>query len=125
MADDEFCDESTTKKEFQQSINLIQFSYNNEVPISVGFYKSQLGTLLSDSNTTKYCFNKFVISNIYMMLSVYKIPRLTEDLVKIKSNLGIRLIQFENARIELKSFILLNEHGNINFLLKMIKEHYR
>lgn len=89
------------------------------------YYKNQLAILLAESNTAKYSFNKLQINGAFMMLSVYKTPRLSNDLIRIKSNLGIPLIQFENARIEFKPFILLNEHDTASCLLNLISKHYR
>lgn len=93
--------------------------------LATTYYKNQLNILLAESNTTKYSFNKLQINGANMMLSVYKTPRLPNDLLRIKSNLGIPLIQFENARIEFKPFILLNEHDTASCLLNLISKHYR
>ncbi len=38
--------------------------------------------------------------------------------------MGINLIQFENARIDLKAFILMNEHDTASCMLNLIKKHY-
>lgn len=93
--------------------------------LATTYYKNQLNILLAESNTTKYSFNKLQINGANMMLSVYKTPRLPNDLLRIKSTLGIPLIQFENARIEFKPFILLNEHDTASCLLNLISKHYR
>lgn len=97
----------------------------NADSLAVNYYKVQLNNLLADSNATKYSFNKLQINGIYMMLSVYKTPRLSNDLLRIKSSLGIPLIQFENARIECKPFILMNENDTAACILNLISKHYR
>jgi hypothetical protein len=41
----------------------------------------------------KFSFNKLQIDKVSMTLSVYKTSKLSPDLIKIKSALGIPLIQ--------------------------------
>ena len=69
------------------------------------YYKSILDSLINDSKSTKYCFNQFKINQVKMNLSVFKTSKLTSDLIKIKSSIGIPLIQFKNAQIRNKKFL--------------------
>jgi hypothetical protein len=111
------------------SSNLIHFNRDlietGVDSLAANYYKSQINNLLVDSNAIKYSFNKLKITGIYMTLSVYKTPKMSVDLLRIKSSLGIPLIQFENARIECKAFILMNEHDTVACILNLISQHYR
>ena len=80
--------------------------------------------MISNSKAVKYSFNKLQIDKVNMTLSVYKTSKLSADLLKLKSSLGIPLIQFENARIDMKPFILMNEHDTASCILSLIKKHY-
>jgi vacuolar protein sorting-associated protein 13D len=88
------------------------------------YYKTQIANIIADSQAIKYSFNKLQINGLNMTLSVYKTSKLSMDLVRIKSTLGIPLIQFENARIECKPFILMNEHDTAVCILNLIRKHY-
>ena len=88
------------------------------------YYKSQINSLIETTQTKKYSFNKFQINNLNMLLSVYKASKLSNDLQKIKTSLGIPLIQFENARIECKPYILMNEYDSASSISNLIKKHY-
>jgi vacuolar protein sorting-associated protein 13D len=103
------------------------FSENDLIdsdPISLNYYKSRINSLIATSKAMKFSFNKLQIDRIGMTLSVYKTAKLSPELLKIKSSLGINLIQFENARIDLKAFILMNEHDTASCMLNLIKKHY-
>ncbi len=88
------------------------------------YYKSIIDSLIQNSKSTKYCFNEFKINPIKMNLSVYKTSKLASDLIKIKSSLGIPLIQFENARIELNPFLLMNEYDTSTAIVNIVTKHY-
>jgi vacuolar protein sorting-associated protein 13D len=88
------------------------------------YYKTQLAAIIADAQALKYSFNKLQINGINMTLSVYKTSKLSADLLRIKSTLGIPLIQFENAKIECKPFILLNEHDTAVCIANLIRKHY-
>ncbi len=92
--------------------------------VSQNYYKTRINSLITTSKATKYSFSKLQIDKINLTLSVYKTSKLSPDLLKIKSGLGIPLIQFENARIYLKPFILMNEHDTAATMLNLIKKHY-
>lgn len=92
--------------------------------ISLNYYKNRINSLISYAKAIKFSFNKLQIDRINMTLSVYKTSKLNPDLTKIKSSLGIPLIQFENARIDLKAFLLMNEHDTASCILNLIKKHY-
>lgn len=94
-------------------------------PSPANYYKARLDVLLSDSNATKYSFNRLQIDEIRMTLSVYKTNRLSGDLLEVKSKLGIPLVQFENARIECKAFILMNAHDTASCILDLMSKHYK
>ncbi len=53
-------------------------------------YKSQLAALLADSYSAKYIFNRLQVDNVYMMLSVYKTPKMSDDLARIKASAWAR-----------------------------------
>jgi vacuolar protein sorting-associated protein 13D len=88
------------------------------------YYKHQIASIIADSQAIKYSFNKLQVNSVNMTLSVNKTSKLSMDLVRIKSTLGIPLIQFENARIECKPFILMNEHDTALCILNLIRKHY-
>lgn len=88
------------------------------------YYKNQIQSIIADSQALKYSFNKLQVNAVSMSLSVYKTPKLSPDLQRIKSGLGIPLIQFENAKIECKPFILLNEHDTAACIANLISKHY-
>ena len=92
--------------------------------LSKCYYKAQINTLIKNSSANKYSFNKFQINNINMVLSVYKASKLSHDLQKIKTSLSIPLVQFENARIECKTFTLMNEFDTASCIINLIKKHY-
>lgn len=97
----------------------------NSSSLAGNYYKNQINSILIDSSASKYIFNRLQINGIYMTLSVYKTSRMTSDLLRIKSSLGIPLIQFESARIECKPFILMNEHDTAMCILDLIGKHYK
>ena len=88
------------------------------------YYKTQINHIIASSQATKYSFNKLQINTLNLTLSVYKTSKLSSDLLKIKQSLGIPLIQFENAKIECKPFILMNEHDTAMCILNLITKHY-
>jgi vacuolar protein sorting-associated protein 13D len=92
--------------------------------LATNYYRNQINSILSDSQAIKYSFNRFQINNLNMTLSVYKTSKLSTDLYKIKSSLGKPLVQFENAKIECKPFILMNEHDTASCILNLITKHY-
>jgi vacuolar protein sorting-associated protein 13D len=92
--------------------------------ISNNYYKKQVNSHIASSQAAKFSFNKLKINTIKMILSVYKTSKLSSDLLKVKGALNIPLIQFENARIECKPFILMNEHDAAYCILMLIKKHY-
>jgi vacuolar protein sorting-associated protein 13D len=100
-------------------INLIENKLTNN-----NFYKMQINNLIDNTQSVKYSFNKFQINSIGITLSVYKTSKLSDDLQKLKTSLGIPLIQFENARIECKPFILLNEYDTVGCVLNLMTKHY-
>lgn len=115
---------NSSKLLFNTSSILIDNENIDSDSISQNYYKTRINSLITNSNATKYSFNKLQIETINMTLSVQKTSRLSPDLLKIKSSLGIPLIQFENARISLKPFILMNEHDTFSCILNLIKKHY-
>ena len=112
------------KKPQQQLIEMNDLIELDLIANKNTYYKRQVNVLLANSNATKYSFNKFHVNAINMILSVYKASKLTPDLLKIKNALGIPLIQFENARIELKNLTLVNENDNLASLLTLVGKHY-
>lgn len=115
----------TKSGSFYNSNNLaIDNEHVDSDSISLNYYKTRINSLITNSKATKYSFNKLQIDKINLTLSVCKTSRLTPDLLKIKSSLGIPLIQFENARIYLEPFILMNEHDTASCILNLIKKHF-
>jgi vacuolar protein sorting-associated protein 13D len=92
---------------------------------SGNYYKKQIDSFLMSSKEKKFSFNKLQINQIVLNLSVYKSSKLSSDLMEIKSSLGIPLVQFENAKIELKPFLLMNEHDRLNFIINSTMKHYK
>ena len=110
-------------------LNLLNSNENSNsfkvcLNLTNNYYKSIIDALEVNSKSTKYCFNIFKINSIKMNLSVYKTSKLANDLVKIKSSLGIPLIQFENARIELNPFLLMNEYDTSTAIGNILTKHY-
>lgn len=98
--------------------------FNVEMHSLNNYYNDTINSLITNAKSTKYCFNEFKIDTIRLTLSVYKTQKLSSDLLKIKSTLGVPLIQFENARIELKAFYLIHEYDSLSTILNIIQKHY-
>ena len=97
---------------------------NLSIESNGSYYRNQIGKLMVESQMLRFSFTKLYISEIRMSLSVYKTTKLSADLQKIKSDLGIPLVQFENASIVCKPFMIINEHDTASCLIKLISKHY-
>lgn len=118
----DYCNNKLTIQE-----NFINLLNNTDIictSMTNNYYKNIIDRVILNSKSTKYCLNSFQINTIKMNLSVYKTSKLSSDLIKIKSSLGIPLIQFENARIELNPFILINEYDTLSAIGNIVSKHY-
>ncbi|RMZ96835.1 vacuolar sorting-associated 13D isoform X2 [Brachionus plicatilis] len=97
---------------------------NVSIESNSSYYRNQIGKLWRDSQTPRFSFAKLHISETRMSLSVYKTAKLSADLQTIKSDLGIPLVQFENAAIVCKPFMIINEHDTASCLIKLMSKHY-
>ena len=57
-------------------------------------------------------------------LSVTRSHKLSQDLVAVKRKLGLSLIAFEDALIDLDPFIRVHPFETINFLTNSVVKHY-
>ena len=60
-----------------------------------------------------------------MKLSVSKTGQLSPDLLAVKRKLGLSLITFEDASVELDPFVRVHPFETINFLTNAVVKHYQ
>jgi len=100
------------------------FNYCGFHNLTNNYYRDLISSLVANSQSAKYCFSEFKIDTIRMSLSVYKTSKLTPDLLRIKTRLGMPLIQFENARIELAPFVLVHEYDSLMTIRNIVAKYY-
>jgi vacuolar protein sorting-associated protein 13D len=77
------------------------------------------------AKSSRYYFTIFLIQLSQVKLSVFTTSHLPKYLTKLKKRLGIKLIRFEDATIQLSPFKKVYALMTKRFLLQSIYEHYR
>jgi vacuolar protein sorting-associated protein 13D len=77
------------------------------------------------AKSSRYYFTVFLIQLSQVKLSVFTTSHLPKYLTKLKKRLGIKLIRFEDATIQLSPFKKVYALMTKRFLLQSIYEHYR
>ena len=81
--------------------------------------------LVHDLNLFRYYFGILKLSLNQIKLSVQKSTKLSQNLVDIKRKLGLSLITFEDASIELDPFSKAHPFETLPFLTSIIIKHYQ
>ncbi|EDW18711.2 uncharacterized protein Dmoj_GI13376 [Drosophila mojavensis] len=77
-----------------------------------------------EDDMKRFYFEKFYIGSTQVRLSAYTASKLPEDLQRTKKSLGLTLIKFEDALIELDHFSHKYHFETIDVYLRAIKMHY-
>ena len=85
----------------------------------------QLQVMDASTQLTRYYFGTLKLSLAQVKLSVQKSTKLGNDLVDIKRKLGLSLITFEDATIELAAFSRAHPFETLPFLLATVMKHYQ
>ena len=88
-------------------------------------YEAQRASITSATTAaTRYYFGNLTLSLDQVKLSMIKSAKLTPDLQRVKQKLGISLLTFEDAPLEIDPFIRIHPFETIGFLNKAIYDHY-
>ncbi|XP_046815359.1 vacuolar protein sorting-associated protein 13D isoform X1 [Vespa crabro] len=97
-----------------------------EVPLDENDFKAQrFISEVSASHAKRYYFGALKLIPNQVKLSVLTTTKLPSHLQAIKRKLGLTLIKFEDATIELEPFVKRHPFENIQFLLHSIIKHYK
>ncbi|KZC09178.1 Vacuolar protein sorting-associated protein 13D [Dufourea novaeangliae] len=97
-----------------------------EVPIDENDFKAQrFISEVSAAHAKRYYFGALKIVPSQMKLSVLTTTKLPRHLQAIKRQLGLTLIKFEDATIELEPFIKKHPFESTQFLVHSIIKHYK
>ena len=90
-------------------------------------YEAQRGALIANTTTAKrYYFGTLQLSLNQVKLSVAKSDKqLSPDLRLVKRKLGLTLITFEDAIIDLEPFIRMHPFETVTFLTNAVVHHYQ
>ena len=81
--------------------------------------------LIAATRTAKrFYFGTLKLALNQVKLSVTRSHKLSQDLVAVKRKLGLSLIAFEDALIDLDPFIRVHPFETINFLTNAVVKHY-
>ena len=78
-----------------------------------------------DTKTLFYYFGSLKITLHQVRLSVIKSGKLSAELKMVKQKLGLSLITFEDANIELDPFVRIHPFETIEFLTNSVVKHYQ
>ncbi len=87
-------------------------------------YDAQHALIISTTTAKRFYFGTLKMALNQIKLSVTKSHKLSPDLVAVKRKLGLSLIAFEDALIELDPFIRVHPFETINFLTNAVVKHY-
>lgn len=87
--------------------------------------EAQRALIASTTSATRYYFGILKLTLNQVKLSVIKSNKLAPDLQAVKRKLGLSLITFEDANIELDPFVLVHPFETINFLTNCVIKHYQ
>ena len=88
-------------------------------------WEHHLSTMASSSNLKRYYFGTLKLKLDQIKLSVQKSSSLSPDLMQIKRKMGLSLITFEDASVELDPFCRSHPFETFPFLTATIAKHYR
>jgi len=95
-----------------------------ELEDNVG-WEHQLSVMASSTQLTRYYFGTLKLTLNQIKLSVQKSNKLGADLKEVKRKMGLSLITFEDASIELDPFSRLHPFETFPFLTSTIAKHYQ
>ena len=87
--------------------------------------EQQLAFMATSTQQTRYYFRTLKLSLSQVKLSVHKSINLNTDLKEVKRKMGLSLITFEEASVELDPFVRTHPFETIPFLTSIIAKHYR
>ena len=87
--------------------------------------EQQLAFMATSSQQTRYYFRTLKLTLSQVKLSVHKSNNLNTDLKEVKRKMGLSLITFEEASVELDPFVRTHPFETIPFLTSIIAKHYR
>ncbi len=88
-------------------------------------FETQKALLTATATATRYYFGNLKLTLNQVRLSVLKSNKLSPDLQAVKRKLGLSLITFEDANIELDPFVRVHPFETINFLTNAVVRHYQ
>lgn len=87
-------------------------------------YDAQHALIISTRTAKRFYFGTLKLALNQIKLSVTKSHKLSPDLMAVKRKLGLSLIAFEDALIDLDAFIRVHPFETINFLTNAVVKHY-
>ena len=82
--------------------------------------------IANTTTATRYYFGTLKLALNQVKLSVCKSDKpLSQDLQMVKKKLGLTLITFEDANIDLEPFIRVHPFETVNFLTHAVLHHYQ
>ena len=88
-------------------------------------WEHQLSLMAASTQLTRYYFGTLKLSLSQVKLSVHKSNKLNTELKEVKRKLGLSLITFEDASVELDAFVRTHPFETLPFLSSIIAKHYR
>ena len=88
-------------------------------------WEHQLSLMAASTQLTRYYFGTLKLSLSQVKLSVHKSNKLNTELKEVKRKLGLSLITFEDASVELDAFVRTHPFETLPFLTSIIAKHYR
>ncbi|XP_020286741.1 vacuolar protein sorting-associated protein 13D isoform X3 [Pseudomyrmex gracilis] len=97
-----------------------------EVPVDENDFKAQrIISEVSAAHAKRYYFGTLKLVPNQVKLSVLTTTKLPQHLQAVKRKLGLTLINFENATIELEPFVKKHPFESSQFLIHSIVKHYK
>merc|ERR1719422_1459992 len=88
-------------------------------------WEHQLSLMAASTQLTRYYFGTLKLSLSQVKLSVHKSNKLNTELKEVKRKLGLSLITFEDASVELDAFVRTHPFETLPFLTSIIAKHYK
>jgi len=89
-------------------------------------FQSQRAQIANTTTATRYYFGTLKLSLNQVKLSVSKSDKpLPHDLQIVKKKLGLSLITFEDANVDVEPFIRVHPFETVNFLTNSVLHHYQ
>ena len=86
-------------------------------------WEHQLSLMAASTQLTRYYFGTLKLSLSQVKLSVHKSNKLNTELKEVKRKLGLSLITFEDASVELDAFVRTHPFETLPFLISIIAKH--